>query len=321
MFIPILLAALILQLNPIAPHGTRAEWKKSRAMLLREWRAILGADNRPRLDSRFEVMEEENLERVVRQRIRYRTEEDVWVEAYLLMPRERKGRIPGVVVLHSTVDYHIRQPAGLEGPADKHIGLHLAERGMVTLSPQCFIFGYRGQRMGEAVAALKEAHPRWTGMLKMFFDAQRALDVLERHPAVDRRRLGAIGHSLGGKETLYLAALDERVKAAVSSEGGVGLLFSNWDAPWYLGGQIKEPGFIRDHHELLALTAPRAFLLIGGDSADGDRSQPYIGSALPVYRLLGKSDNLSLFNHKQDHAFPESAQSAAYAWLGTHLKK
>jgi dienelactone hydrolase len=271
------------------------------------------------MDARFEIVEEEILERVTRQRIRFRTEEDEWVEAYLLLPRARKGKVPGIVVLHSTIDYHIRQPAGLEGPADKHIGLHLAERGFVTLSPPCYIFGYRGKRMGESVAALKEKHPHWTGMLKMLFDAQRALDVLERHPAVDKRRLGAIGHSLGGKETLYLAAFDERVKAAVSSEGGIGLSFSNWDAPWYVGGQIKESAFKRDHHELLALVAPRAFLLIGGDSADGDKSQPYIDSALPVYRLLGKPETLSLFNHKKGHEFPESAHEAAYGWLAKHL--
>ena len=50
-----------------------------------------------------------------------------------------------------------------------------------------------------------------------------------------RQRMGAVGHSLGAKETLYLAAFDERVKATVSSEGGIGTKFSNWDAAWYLG--------------------------------------------------------------------------------------
>jgi dienelactone hydrolase len=72
-------------------------------------------------------------------------------------------------------------------------------------------------------------------MAKMLHDAQVALDVLARDPHVDAQRLGAVGHSLGAKQTLYLAALDERVKAAVSSEGGVGRQFSNWSASWYLG--------------------------------------------------------------------------------------
>ena len=53
----------------------------------------------------------------------------------------------------------------------------------------------------------------------MLYDAMRAVDVLESLPQVDRNRIGAVGHSLGAKETLYLAAFDERVKVAVASEG------------------------------------------------------------------------------------------------------
>ena len=57
-------------------------------------------------------------------------------------------------------------------------------------------------------------------MAKMLYDAMRAVDVLESLPYVDKQRLASVGHSLGAKETLYLAAFDERIKAAVASEGG-----------------------------------------------------------------------------------------------------
>jgi pimeloyl-ACP methyl ester carboxylesterase len=114
--------------------------------------------------------------------------------------------------------------------------------------------------------------------------------------------LGAVGHSLGGKEGLYLAAFDERIKATVSSEGGIGTKFSNWNAPWYLGPAIDEPGFSHEHHELLALAAPRPFLLIGGQSADGDQSWPFIAASLGVYELYGKPPRIRQFNHRQGHA-------------------
>ena len=39
------------------------------------------------------------------------------------------------------------------------------------------------------------------------------------------------------------AAFDERYRAVVFSEGGIGLGFSNWDAVWYLGKKIRAPGF------------------------------------------------------------------------------
>ena len=165
------------------------------------------------------------------------------VEGYLLRPdRPGRGR-PGVVVLHSTADWTIRQPAGLEGPADLHIGLQLARRGYVAICPRCFLWEYRrGGKLETAVDWLRARHPGVTGMAKMLYDASRAVDLLAAMEDVDARRIGAIGHSLGAKEVLYLAAFDERVRAAVSSEGGIGLTYSNWDAPWYLGEAIRRPG-------------------------------------------------------------------------------
>jgi hypothetical protein len=46
-------------------------------------------------------------------------------------------------------------------------------------------------------------------------DAQRCLDYLQSRPEVDGRRLGCMGCSFGGTMTTYVAALDQRIKAAV----------------------------------------------------------------------------------------------------------
>ncbi|MFV2070083.1 MAG: hypothetical protein ACC645_24215, partial [Pirellulales bacterium] len=43
---------------------------------------------------------------------------------------------------------------------------------------------------------------------------------------------------------------------AVSSEGGIATRFSNWDAPWYLGKEIRRDTFRHEHHELLAVFMP-----------------------------------------------------------------
>ena len=153
----------------------------------------------------------------------------------------------------------------------------------------------------------------------MLFDAQVALDVLASLPEVDPKRLGALGHSLGAKQVLYLAALDERVQVAASSEGGVGTRFSNWHAPWYLGEEIRRDRFSHEHHELLALVAPRAFLLVGGDSADGDRSWPFIEAVLPVYRLYSGTPKIGLFNHRKGHRVPREAGERIDEWFDAYL--
>ena len=58
-----------------------------------------------------------------------------------------------------------------------------------------------------------------SGPLKGIYNHMSCIDLLQALPNVDPDRIGAIGHSLGGQNTVYLAAFDERVKIAVSSCG------------------------------------------------------------------------------------------------------
>jgi dienelactone hydrolase len=299
-------------------------WKRRRDSIERRWRDYLGAIEKPRVAPQPTVLEEDQPEdrAIVRRLIRYESEPGVAVDAYVLRPRDQSAqRRPAVAVFHSTVDYTIRQPAGLEGPEAVHIGLHLARRGYVTLCPRNFLWAQgRPGHIDQAVAWLRQRHPGITGMAKMLFDCQRAVDLLAAEPDVDPNRIGSIGHSLGAKEVLYLAAFDPRVRATVSSEGGIGIDFSNWDAPWYLGDAVKRPGFGMDHAEVLSLAAPRAFLLLAGESADGDRSWPYIDANLPVWRLNGAPQALGWINHRAGHAFPLATADRAYQWLDYFLK-
>ena len=298
-----------------------ASWKRKRSLLRQWWQDFLqplpvDRQHPPRLD----VLEEDRPKDLVRQLVRYEAEPGVVVEAYLLRPAAAGRRYPGVVVLHSTTDDTIRQPAGLAGEPEKAFGLKLAQRGFVTVCPRNFVWPGRGKiATGEALQGLRSRHPRSKGMAKMLFDAQVALDILASRPEVDPKRLGAAGHSLGGKEVLYLAALDDRVRVAISSEGGIGMKFSNWDAPWYLGPTITSGDFRHEHHELLALAAPRAFLLLGGDSADGDRSWPFIEAVLPVYKLYGGSPTVGLFNHKRGHSVSREAERRIFEWFEAYL--
>jgi dienelactone hydrolase len=305
------------------PITTASEWKKRREQLRQAWLKFLGplpAERDPARPAKLTVVEEDRPEGVIRQLVRYEVEPGLETEAYLLRPEKRSGKAPGVAVFHSTVDHSIRQPAGVEGAPEKFFGLKLAQAGCVAFCPRNFLWptNHKIAAQPETEAFLKRA-PRSKGMAKMLYDALVAVDILAAQPGVDAGRLGAVGHSLGAKETLYLAAFDERIRATVSSEGGIGTTFSNWDAPWYLGPDIKEPGFQREHHELLALAAPRAFLLVGGESADGDRGWPFIEAALPVYELFGGPARLGQFNHRKGHAVPPEAERRIAEWLLTYL--
>jgi len=303
------------------PITTPEQWQRRRAEIRAEWLAFL----RPFSQSRptppaLETLSNEPVGDVLRQRVRYEVEPGCFTEAYVLKPAHTGPKRPAVAVFHSTVAYSIHQPGGVEGPPETAFGLKLARQGYVTLCPRNFLWPDNEHIDAESeTRRFQERHPGSRGMAKMLWDAQVAMDILAGLPEVDPQRLGAVGHSLGAKEVLYLAAFDERIRATVSSEGGIGTGFSNWDAPWYLGPEVKQPAFTHEHHELLGLIAPRAFLLIGGDSADGDQSWPFIEAALPVYHLAGGPSRIGLYNHKQGHSVPVDAERRIDEWFQTDL--
>ena len=301
------------------PVDTRDAWKQHRKTIEDTWLDFLKPVPAERPEPKIEVLSEDRPTGVIRQLVRYESEPGMSVEGCSLKPAAPPAKRPGVVVLHSTVDYTIRQPAGLEGPPEKFFGLKLAQRGYVAFCPRCFLWQGEGN-YNQRVERFQREHPFSLGMAKMLFDAQRGLDLLETIPEVDNERLGTVGHSLGAKEALYLAAFDPRVQVAVSSEGGIGLPFSNWDAPWYLGEKIHKDDFKLQHHQVLSLVAPRPFLLIGGDSADGARSWPYIEAVLPIYKLYGSQrPPVGLYNHGRGHAVPPAAERRIYEWFETYL--
>ncbi|HTN73935.1 MAG TPA: dienelactone hydrolase family protein [Pirellulaceae bacterium] len=307
------------------PITTLDAWNQQRAVIQARWRKFLGTMQAKRTAvPKLTVLAEDQIEGVLRQRVSYEVEPGLTNEAYLLRPAAKSStKRAGVVVFHSTVNHSIDQPAGIQGEPAKAFGLQLAKQGMVTFCPRNYLWptNDRIDAKGEA-AKFHQREPNCQGMAKMLYDSQVALDILAAQPDVDAERLGAVGHSLGAKEALYLAAFDERVRAAVSSEGGIGIKLSNWHDAWYLGADVQAKGFPLEHHELLALVAPRAFLLIGGDSADGDRSWPFIAAALPVYQLSGQeaAQRVGFWNHHQGHSVPDEAVRRIGQWCERYLE-
>lgn len=318
---------------PIGP--SLADWQRQREALLAAWRGYLGhgpeqVELAPRSGS------SESVGDVTRTLVSYDVEPGCRAQAYLLKPPGR-GPFPAVVVFHPSGEHTFLRPAGLAGSAHMQFGLRLAERGYVALCPRNFLWDYRGHPCShpdfaaDLIAnALLARYPQWTGMGKMLWDGLRAADYLLTLPEVDPQRLGCLGHSLGGKQALYSTVFDERMKAGVACEGGVGLPFTNWDAPWYLGEGIKSRPDL-EHHQLLALAAPRPLLVLGGGlqpsaadarpggAADGIQDWSYVEAARPAYALHKAADRLGLLLHNHGHTLPPEAEEALYGWFERFL--
>jgi dipeptidyl aminopeptidase/acylaminoacyl peptidase len=97
------------------------------------------------------------------------------------------------------------------------------------------------------------------------WDLQRSLDVLAAHPLVNPERIGASGLSYGATCTLFLAAIDDRVRAAI-----VACYLSSWRSahtiPFNMCGSQIVPGQIGafEHLDIAALIAPRPLLVESG---------------------------------------------------------
>jgi len=275
------------------------------------------------------VVERVPIPGAVREKVRYVVERGDAVHAYLFLP-EASGPRPAVLCVHQHHrEFHLgkSEPAGVAGDARQFYALELARRGYVTLAPDAIGFEERQHPAlhGQDYERF-EAHKRLTEgsclQAKMLWDLMRGLDFLAAREDVDARRIGCLGHSLGGQETLFLSAVDRRVAVGVSSCG-----FSSYraifDAAINHNFAAYVPGLLRhgDLERVLGLVAPRPFLVV---AATDDPIFPLAGvratvrGARAAYGLA--RDRLGLGAFPGGHEFSAPMREAAYAWLDRWLR-
>src|SRR5215471_20019917 len=163
---------------------TLEAWKSRREELRRCWLDFLGPLPAERKQPpKLTVVEEDRTEGVVRQLVRYDAEPGLSTEAYLLKPLKVMAKAPGIAVFHSTVEYSIRQPAGLEGPPEKFFGLRYAKKGCVCFCPRNFLWPTTVRLTAQSEAQkFLERKPQSKGMAKMLYDSLVAVDILAAQP-------------------------------------------------------------------------------------------------------------------------------------------
>jgi dienelactone hydrolase len=204
-------------------------------------------------DFAVKTIEKVDCGKYVREKIYFNTTPALRVPAYVLVPKNLKGRAPAVVGLHDHGGFFhwgmeklVRIPN--EHPsltafkkecyAGHSIADDLAERGYVVIVIDMFCWGERRPRFPDSKdpARMTEAEIRngdklygqleakmcrrvynagmtWTGI--QFLDDIRTVDYLTSRPEVDPERIGCVGLSVGSFRSGHLIALDQRIKAAI----------------------------------------------------------------------------------------------------------
>jgi dienelactone hydrolase len=310
------------------PVRTPADWQVRRVLILASMERVMGPmppeSRRVPLD--VQVTEERREAAYVRRRISFAPEADDRVPAYLFVPTDRAGRLPGMLCLHQTTGIGKAEPAGLGGLENLHYARELAERGYVTLAPDYPNFGdYPCDPYARGYAS---------ATMKGLWNHRRALDVLQAMPEVDPERLGCIGHSLGGHNTLFLAAFDTRVKVAVTSCGFnsfakyMGGDLTGWSHKGYMPRiaavyhvSAREMPF--DFTEILGVIAPRAVFVnapLGDGNFEISGVRDCLTAAAPVYALYHAQDRLAAVHPDCGHDFPPAVRQQAYAGIDRVLR-
>lgn len=305
---------------------TEADWDNRRRHIIAAFESVSGSlpsERKPPLG--VQVLEESRGDRHTRQLLTYDALRGDPIPAYLFIP-DVLGRKPAVLALHPTGELGKGIPAGLGDRPNRSYALELAERGWVVLAPDYVYMGDR-QRDPYDLGYV-------SGTMKGIYNHLRGVDLLVAHPEVDPKRIGAIGHSLGGHNSLFVALFDRRVRAVVTSCGFNALSkykqgdLTGWSSSKYMpriasiyGNSPAKMPF--DFTEILGAIAPRPVFIsapTGDANFEVSGVRDCVRAALPVYdRVFSAGERLVAVHPDCGHDFPPEIREQAYGFLNRWL--
>jgi len=147
----------------------------------------------------------------------------------------------------------------------------------------------------------------WGAIAAWAYGVMRAVDYLVADPAIDSRKIAAVGHSRLGKTVLLAAAFDDRIGLVIPHQAGMGGsapsrgtvgesvwqindAFPHWFCNEFKRFNDRPDKLPFDQHCLVGLCAPRPVLF--SNATEDTWANPagqfdVLKAAEPVYRLFG----------------------------------
>jgi len=321
-------------------HGDFAAWReKARGRVME---CLLTAP--PAVPFEPRTIAEQDRGSYVARKVVFNVTGDSRILALLLMPKSA-GPHPAVLLLH---DHGAKFDIGKEKviepwdePTEKmasarkwveqcyggrFIGDELARRGYVCFATDMLNWSDRGgggyDNQQALAANLFQFGASWAGLIA--YEDLRAAEFLASQPTVDRKRIAAVGLSVGGYRTWQTAALSDHIAAGVSvcwmaTRKGLMVPGNN-----QTGGQsaftMIHPGLGNqlDYPDVASIACPKPMMFLCGQR---DKLFPVesieaaFGKMHKVWDSQKAGDRLVTRLYDTPHEFNSAMQDDAFAWL------
>ncbi|MEO8766086.1 MAG: acetylxylan esterase [Ginsengibacter sp.] len=256
--------------------------------------------------------------------IAFQTRPGIYATANLYIP-EGTGKFPGVIVMmgHSTTGrlYDKYQSVGITLALHGYVGLCIDPWGSGERTTIHGVFEDHGDEnnLGFALMDIGES---LMGM--QVTDNTRGVDLLDSLPYVDHNNIGATGSSGGGNQTIWLTAMDDRIKAAVP------VVSAGTYESFVMGSPcicevLTDALTFTEESGVLALIAPRSIKMCNHEKDANAAFNPRemlrsYKNAQPVFRMLGAEANIAYDTFNLTHGYWPEDRESMLGWFNLHLK-
>jgi hypothetical protein len=303
--------------------GNLHEWETYRARLRNEVIQKAGVITNHKLPLNTRETGSIKMKGYTIKNIAFQTRPGVYATANLYVP-DGEGPFPAVIQMHghwtdAKIDEVNVQP----------IGHSLALNGYVCLTIDAFGAGerstihgvpeYHGYGLGASLMNIGE-----TLIGFQVSDNIRAVDLLSSLPYVDAKKIGATGASGGGNQTMWLTALDDRIKAAVPVVS-VGTFESYVMRDNCICELLPDGLTFTEEAGILALVAPRAIKMCNHRKDDIPTFLPAemlrsYNKARPIFKMMDVENNIAYQLLDSTHGYWKDDREAMLGWFDLHLK-
>lgn len=285
--------------------------------------SLMGGFPATKCPLKAEVIDQRKLDGYTRERVVFQSRPNMSVFAYLLVPDGARQPRAAVICLPGH-GRGVDPVAGVDdngeldttGKEYQHSFAEQAvKQGFVTLAVEMIGFGCRrdpaARKKGAAASSCQPAAGAAlllgnTMAAWRTYDVIRALDYLATRPEVDAQRIGCMGISGGGTVTLYAAAVDRRIRAAVLS--GSFALYR--DCIFSIAHCIDNyvPGMLRwaEMPDVAGLIAPQPVFVESGERDNifpVDSARAAVTELRRIYGVWGAEDRVGHEVFPAEHSF------------------